>query len=401
MNSDNDTFLPDESTLAFAREHATDNVDSLLLHAGTYPGIDMRGAVRQIEGRRKAAGKLPEWSRNEAVVFPPGISLEQCSSEFTARYKARLALRLVSRPARMADLSGGFGVDSYYIGRNFDHVDYVEKSEELCAVARHNFATLGCRRIEVFNEGAEDHLKRMAAADLIFIDPSRRNRHGGRTYAIGDCEPDVGKLKDSLLAKAEWVIVKLSPMFDWHEAVRELEDVAEIHIVSTANECKELLVVLARKPGLRPTITCVDGESELKCDADDVRPRLFGGVLREGMYLYEPNASIQKAGCYGALSEQYDICMLASNSHLFVSEKPIDGNIGRSFRIEAVSSMNKKQLRASLGGIDRASISVRNFPLSAQQLRQRLRLKDGGESYLFGTTLQDGSHVIIKCKKMD
>lgn len=400
MDDDVITYsLPDEATLAFAREHADDDAVSLLLRADKYPAVDMKAAVSQMEGRRKAIRKLPEWAANDAIVFPQGVSMEQCSSQFTAQYKARLALRLCSERGQMVDLTGGFGVDCYYIGKEFAHASYVERSSELCVIARHNLSALMEGHFSVHNEAAEDYLKLMAPADLIFIDPSRRNSRGGRTYAISDCKPDVSALRDLLVEKGGHVLIKLSPMFDWHEAVRQMDYVTEIHIISTANECKELLLVLSRVQSSELRITCVNDDEEFTCTAERRQTPLFTGTLRPGMYLYEPNASIQKAGVFSALCEHTGLRMIAQNSHLFVSEAKIAHSIGREFQIQAISSVNRKAVAEALGGASRANVSVRNFPLTALQLRQKLHLGDGGDHYLFGTTLQGGSHVVIICKK--
>lgn len=239
----------------------------------------------------------------------------------------------------------------------------------------------------------------MRPVDLIYIDPARRDGHGGKTYAIKDCMPDVSGLKDLLVEKARYVMVKLSPMFDWHEAVKELQYVSEIHVLSVSNECKELLLVLSRERAGILTLTCVNDGSRFGCGAEPVPVAYFEGDLREGMYLCEPNVSIQKAGCFGALSEAEGLKMLARDSHLFVSNDEISDSIGRVFRISAISSLNKKAVRQHLKAVSKANITVRNFPMTAAALRRRLGVGDGGDIFLFGTTLQDGSHTLIICKK--
>ena len=389
----------DEATLEFIRQHRMEDVRRLAFLGDKFPEMDFRVALDQIRGWQQACRKLPSLARNDDVYYPPHLSMEQCSSEATAVYKAQLARRLVPELRNMADLTGGFGVDCYYIGRQFRTVDYVERQPDLCEIARHNFAVLGEGGFRVYCQDGVDYLKQMRPVDLIYIDPARRDGHGGKTYAIKDCMPDVSGLKDLLVEKARYVMVKLSPMFDWHEAVKELQYVSEIHVLSVSNECKELLLVLSRERAGILTLTCVNDGSRFGCGAEPVPVAYFEGDLREGMYLCEPNVSIQKAGCFGALSEAEGLKMLARDSHLFVSNDEISDSIGRVFRISAISSLNKKAVRQHLKAVSKANITVRNFPMTAAALRRRLGVGDGGDIFLFGTTLQDGSHTLIICKK--
>lgn len=551
-----------QQTAAFVRAHRTEDVRDLALHARRDDGIDVPWALDQIAGWQIARRKLPQWAACDGIVYPPHLSMEQCSSEATARYKARLARRLTAcggmagnpgaddptavggpaggpqtddmpagvgstdsgsmgggpavgglaggpqtdvaspcggrrvrgnptagGPARddlapdagpadvpaagdapacdgpsaaptanagpavgqasqkrrgsMADLTGGFGVDFSYMAEGFAHATYVERQPHLCAIAEHNMAVLGLDQAQVVQADAEDHLARMAPVDVIVVDPARRDEHGSRTYAVADCTPDVLALKPLLLRKAGHVIVKLSPMLDWRKTVADFGGaVSEVHIVSVGNECKELLLVLEppeRHDGLR-RLACVN----ITPHGEDVFDVVPGGAAPHGgrtsggtagwsgaagaagsdtpvsdasapavpahspaappdaaswRYLYEPNASIMKAGCFDALAERYGVAQVAPNSHVFVSAEPVDGFPGRGFRIETVTTMGRKELRRALAGTDRANITVRNFPMGAEQLRRKLRLKDGGDVYLFATTLRDGRHAIIVTTK--
>lgn len=392
-------MLLDEATLEFVRQHRKDDVRRLALLGNKFPEVDVRAALDQIRGWQQACRKLPFLSQNTDVYYPPHLSMEQCSSEATAVYKAQLARRLLPEQGSMTDLTGGFGIDCYYIGRQFKKVDYVERQSELCEIAQHNFSVLGETCFKVHCRDGVDHLRQMAPVDLIYIDPARRDEHGSKTYAIKDCMPDVSALKDLLVEKGRYVLVKLSPMFDWHEAVKELQYVKEIHILSVSNECKELLLVLSREQACPLKITCANDDSRFCCGADPVPVACLEGELKAGMYLCEPNSSIQKAGCFGALSEAKGLKMLARDSHLFVSADKIDESIGRVFQISAISSLNKKTVRQHLKDISKANITVRNFPMSAVALRRRLALEDGGDIFLFGTTLQNGNHTLIICKK--
>ena len=448
-----------QATQDFIRQHQDDDVRQLAFLGSKYPEVDMPFALDQIRGRKMARVKLPRWASLEGIIYPPHISMEQCSSESTALYKAELAARLLGLPAsssgtemkteneiEFVDLTGGFGVDFSYIAARLGVKSmYVERQAHLCEAAKENFERLGLKNaivkngdgIEVLHSflpkkddaaSADDSLgiiydqslsllKTKLGLKLIFIDPARRDDAGNKVVSLKDCTPDVTVLQEEMLSKADYVIVKLSPMLDWHRAISELSHVREVHIISVNNECKELLLVLsARNMGdmeassadgevkyagnLR--IYCVNDAQSFVCDESDMETspvKIAPSTLEEMQYLYEPNASLMKAGCFGVLSDRYDARMLSKNSHLFVSQAPIEAFPGRSFRIIAISSFNKKELKRHLSGITKANIATRNFPLSVAELRKRLKLKDGGETYIFATTLSDESHVLVITEK--
>ena len=448
-----------QATQDFIRQHQDDDVRQLAFLGSKYPEVDMPFALDQIRGRKMARVKLPRWASLEGIIYPPHISMEQCSSESTALYKAELAARLLGLPAsssgtemkaeneiEFVDLTGGFGVDFSYIAARLGVKSmYVERQAHLCEAAKENFGRLGLKNaivkngdgIEVLHSllpkkddaaSADDSLgitydqplsllKTKLGLKIIFIDPARRDDAGNKVVSLKDCTPDVTVLQEEMLSKADYVIIKLSPMLDWHRAISELSHVREVHIISVNNECKELLLVLsARNMGdmeassadgevkhagnLR--IYCVNDAQSFVCDELDMESspvRIAPPVLEEMQYLYEPNASLMKAGCFGVLSDRYDARMLSKNSHLFVSQAPIEAFPGRSFRIIAVSSFNKKELKRYLSGITKANIATRNFPLSVAELRKRLKLKDGGETYIFATTLSDESHILVITEK--
>lgn len=523
-----------QATIDFIRQHQDEDVRQLAFLGSKYPEVDMPFALDQIRGRKMAHVKLPRWASIEGIIYPPHISMEQCSSEQTALYKAELAARLLglsvsssenekecekasnshfskicefasegavdsefaknedtrkkqqiltecdkyvnksegepneedfSEEIGFVDLTGGFGVDFSYIASRLGMKSmYVERQAHLCEAAKENFERLGLKNAIVKNgDGIEVlhsfHSKKNAASDslgiteeqsqsllktnfglkLIFIDPARRDDAGNKVVSLKDCTPDVTVLQEEMLSKADYVIIKLSPMLDWHRAVSELSHVREVHIVSVNNECKELLLVLsARNMGMNMVsgtdlgakydenlrIFCINDSQSFVCDETEmassavkiaspdkivsssvkavkkVSPdRITSPALDEMPYLYEPNASLMKAGCFGVLSERYDAKMLSKNSHLFVSEDPVEAFPGRAFRIIAVSSFNKKELKRQLSGITKANIATRNFPLSVAELRKRLKLKDGGETYIFATTLSDESHVLVICER--
>lgn len=526
------TEIMNQATLDFIRQHQDDDVRQLAFLGSKYPEVDMPFALDQIRGRKMARVKLSRWASIDGIIYPPHISMEQCSSEQTALYKAELAARLLglspsssengeekekesenasnlhlseiyefagkgavdsefakneatckkqqilteseenvneikgephegdfSEETGFVDLTGGFGVDFSYIASRLGVKSmYVERQAHLCEAAKENFGRLGLKNAIVKNGDGIEVLhsfaskKEAAASDslgitedqsqsllktnlglkLIFIDPARRDDAGNKVVSLKDCTPDVTLLQEEMLSKADYVIIKLSPMLDWHRAVSELNCVQEVHIISVNNECKELLLVLSARnmddmrassadgesgedeiDGAEGTdgevkhagnlrIYCINDAQSFVCDELDMESssvKIAPSILEEMLYLYEPNASLMKAGCFSVLSERYGARMLSKNSHLFVSREPIAAFPGRSFRIIAVSSFNKKELKRYLSGITKANIATRNFPLSVAELRKRLKLKDGGETYIFATTLSDESHVLMITEK--
>ena len=434
-----------QATQDFICQHQDDDVRQLAFLGSKYPEVDMPFALDQIRGRKMARVKLPRWASLEGIIYPPHISMEQCSSESTALYKAELAARLLGLPAssfgiemkaeneiEFVDLTGGFGVDFSYIAARLGVKSmYVERQAHLCEAAKENFERLGLKNAIVKNgDGIEvlhsflpkkddaastddslgitydqplSLLKTNLGLKIIFIDPARRDDAGNKVVSLKDCTPDVTVLQEEMLSKADYVIIKLSPMLDWHRAISELSHVREVHIISVNNECKELLLVLSvRNMGENLRIYCINDAQSFVCEELDMEAsqvKIAPSTLEGMLYLYEPNASLMKAGCFGVLSGRYDARMLSKNSHLFVSQAPIEAFPGRSFRIIAVSSFNKKELKRHLSGITKANIATRNFPLSVAELRKRLKLKDGGETYIFATTLSDESHVLVITEK--
>ena len=386
-------------TIRFIEENARADVRSLALQAKKYPSVDMAMAVVQIAGRQMAEMKVPTWYRTEGLLYPKHLSMEQCSSEATAVYKASLV-----GGDTFADLTGGFGIDCSFMSRRFGQADYVERQTELCELAGHNFPLLGLN-IRVHNEDGVEYLKQMQPVDCLFLDPARRDNHGGKTVAISDCEPDVSALEDLLVEKAKKVMVKLSPMLDLSLALKDLKYVSEVHIVSTDNECKELLLILQKTPiSSEISIHCIN---MVRADCQKYtftqeQERTSGCPLASEVetFLYEPNASILKAGAYRSLTQAYAVKKLHPSSHLYVSPHFIGDFPGRKFRVEGVSGFGKKELKTFLQGLEQANLTIRNFPSSVAELRKRLKLKEGGEDYLFATTLAGESKVLIKCKKV-
>ena len=430
--------IMNDKTREFVAMHRDEDVRELALKAKRVEGLDLSLALDQIAGWQIANKKLPQWASCEGIIYPPHISMEQCSSQFTAQYKSEIAQTLLAAAATvranvsyssesdtlvakraMVDLTGGFGVDFSYLARGFNQATYVERQRHLCDLAEHNMAALGLDQARIVCGDGVEYLRQMDPVDFIYLDPTRRDEHGARTYAIEDCMPNVLELRDLLLAKSQCTLVKLSPMLDWRKAVADFDGaVREVHIVATSNECKELLLVLGRpaqanaRDGvdgagshrrLAPHVFCVNDDQRIDYDSAAYTQglRIGGKPLPEAKnYLYEPNASIMKAGCFDLVEERFGVTQIGPSSHLFVSEQQIADFPGRGFAIEAVGSMNKKDTKRLLNGVKQANIAVRNFPLTAPQLRKKLKLADGGTVYLFGTTMQGGDHVLLRTSKI-
>ena len=505
------------TTAEFIQEYREKDTRQLALRSARFPDVDMPYALDQIKGWQTARRKLPTWAACDGIVYPPHLSMEQCSSEPTAQYKLNLAMEwscriessefrvesserevesselrvesserevesselrvensegevnnfssgqpatlnsqlstLNSQPAtlnsqlstlnchasRMTDLTGGFGVDFSFTSCAFASATYVERNAQLCHMVEHNLPLLGIDNAKVVCADAVDYLSTLDMQTMIFLDPARRDQHGAKTVMLADCTPDVVQLLPQLLKKSRFTMLKLSPMLDWHKAVEDLQGtVREVHIVSVGGECKELLLVLSEEIESELKVFCADleagggsgetglsggssGSSSSSCSSFSSEPSspihpstpslsAFLFVYAPGSscpapnsklktqnskFLHEPNASIMKAGCFDELAAAYGVSPVSRNSHLFLSAEPVDGFPGRSFSIERVTTLNKRELRQALAGIEKANIATRNFPLSVAELRKRLKLKDGGDVYIFATTTAEDEHILL------
>ena len=464
------------TTAEFIQEYREKDTRQLALQSARFPDVDMPYALDQIKGWQTARRKLPTWAACDGIVYPPHLSMEQCSSEPTAQYKLNLAMEWSCRiessefrvesseegvdnsseqPATlnsqlstlnchassMTDLTGGFGVDFSFTSCAFASATYVERNAQLCSMVEHNLPLLGIDNAKVVCADAVDYLSTLDMQTMIFLDPARRDQHGAKTVMLADCTPDVVQLLPQLLKKSRFTMLKLSPMLDWHKAVEDLQGmVREVHIVSVGGECKELLLVLSEEIESELKVFCADLEtgggsggssrsSGSSCSGLSSEPSfpitssspsapshpstpshasLFvytPGSLRpapnsklktqNSKFLHEPNASIMKAGCFDELAAAYGVSPVSRNSHLFLSAEPVDGFPGRSFSIERVTTLNKRELRQALAGIEKANIATRNFPLSVAELRKRLKLKDGGDVYIFATTTAEDEHLLL------
>mgnify|MGYP002673759648 CR=1 FL=1 len=490
------------TTAEFIHEYREQDTRQLALQSARFPDVDMPYALDQIKGWQTARRKLPTWAACDGIVYPPHLSMEQCSSEPTAQYKLNLAMEWARRvesselrvesseggvessenevesselrvesselrvdnsseqpatlnsqlstlnpqPATlnsqlstlnchassMTDLTGGFGVDFSFTSCAFASATYVERNAQLCHMVEHNLPLLGIDNAKVVCADAVDYLSTLDMQTMIFLDPARRDQHGAKTVMLADCTPDVVQLLPQLLAKSRFTMLKLSPMLDWHKAVEDLQGtVREVHIVSVGGECKELLLVLSKEIESELRVFCADleaggaslssgsGCSSLSSEPSSPSkpshpstPSLSASLFvyapsasspapnsklktQNSKFLHEPNASIMKAGCFDELAAAYGVSPVSRNSHLFLSAEPVDGFPGRIFSIERVTTLNKRELRQALAGIEKANIATRNFPLSVAELRKRLKLKDGGDVYIFATTTAEDEHLLL------
>ena len=398
------------TTAEFIREYRERDIRQLALQANRFPDVDMPYALDQIQGWQIARRKLPKWAACDGVIFPPHLSMEQGSSEPTAQYKLNLAMEWASRvghASRMTDLTGGFGVDFSFTSCAFAAATYVERNEQLCHIVEHNLPLLGLNNATVVCADAVEYLSTVEPQTMLFLDPARRDEHGAKTVMLVDCTPDVVQLLPKLLEKSRFTMLKLSPMLDWHKAVDDLQGtVREVHIVSVGGECKELLLVLSTVVESELKVYCADLSTASDTSSLFVyTPGSSAPVanstfnIQHSTFLHEPNASIMKAGCFDELAAAYGVSPVSRNSHLFLSDEPVEDFPGRSFVVERVTTMNKGELRKTLAGIEKANIATRNFPLTVAELRKRLKIKDGGDVYIFATTTAEGEHLLLISRK--
>ncbi|WP_370789740.1 SAM-dependent methyltransferase [Leyella stercorea] len=418
------------TTAEFIREYRERDIRQLALQANRFPDVDMPYALDQIQGWQIARRKLPKWAACDGVIFPPHLSMEQCSSEPTAQYKLNLATEWTTlnselstqncrrqqfktqnskfkTSTRMTDLTGGFGVDFSFTSCAFAAATYVERNEQLCHIVEHNLPLLGLNNATVVCADAVEYLSTVEPQTMLFLDPARRDEHGAKTVMLADCTPDVVQLLPKLLEKSRFTMLKLSPMLDWHKAVDDLQGtVREVHIVSVGGECKELLLVLSTVVESELKVYCADlstasDTSSLFVYTPGSSAPVANSKLKtqNSKFVHEPSASIMKAGCFDELAAAYGVSPVSRNSHLFLSDEPVDGFPGRSFVVERVTTMNKSELRKALVGIEKANIATRNFPLTVAELRKRLKIKDGGDVYIFATTTAEGEHVLLISRK--
>ena len=379
----------------FIDEHERLNTNEIALKLSKQPDLPKTYILNQINGKQKARKKLPEFYANKAILYPSVLSMEQCSSEATAKYKARLI-----QGKAFIDLTTGFGVDAYYFSKTFSKVIAVEPQEELSKIILKNFETLGAKNIQVKNTTAEQFLEETIIADAFYIDPSRRIEQQ-KVFRLSDCEPNIVKLLPNLLKKTSKVLIKTSPMLDIKQGLKELINIKEVHVVSVDNECKEVLFLTEKNFAKEPKIVTVNISSENTSTwsfdyASEARASV--SFSEPKCYLYEPNASIMKAGGFNAIANDFNLNKLAANTHLYTSEKLAENFPGRNFQIQHTLHYSKKDFGKL--GLTKANISTRNFPDDIATIKKKLKLKDGGNTYIFACKNQSEKPLLLVCEKI-
>ncbi|MGN6647612.1 MAG: THUMP-like domain-containing protein [Cytophaga sp.] len=379
----------------FIKKNRKSSVAELMLKMPQFT-IEAKWIAAQIEGWQKAFVKLPEWAGNERVIYPIRLSMEQCSSERTGLYKSTLVHGSV-----IVDLTGGFGVDTFYLSQSFAKSFYIEQQEDLAQIAAHNFAVLG-KNISVLTGNSEVVLKTITdKIDVIYLDPARR-KDQQKVFKLSDCEPDIAALKDFYFSFAGIILVKTSPMLDIAEATRQLANISEIHIVSVDNECKEVLYLLKKDYTGEPEIRCINAIKK------SVQSFQFKNSIEQSYkapqsmplrYIYEPNPSVLKAGGFNVIAQAYNIFKLHQSSHLYTSAELITDFPGRSFKINHITGYDKKAIQTLLPD-GKANIQTRNFPDSVEEIRKKIKVKDGGSIFIFATTLMDSTKALLICEKI-
>ncbi len=392
--------IMNEATRHFILRHVSDDVHLLAFQAAKYPDVDMMLAIRQITGMQKVKHKIPAFYECENLLFPARLSLEQSSSEITAKHKSALC-----EGKTIIDLTGGFGVDAYFFSFRFDRVIYVERQEELCKIAKHNFKALNRKNIQVICDNAENQLDKTSNVDWIYLDPARRTDTGKKAVLLSDCEPNVAVLSEKLLSKSDKVMIKLSPMIDIATLTKELAGITEIHIIAVENECREVIAVMEHQKSdhilIKTTNYTNKNHTENLCFHQiEEQTAQINAANQLCKYLYEPNAAIMKSGAFKLVSDRFRIHKLHVNSHLYTSDLLINDFPGRIFRIEKAYEFKKKSIREFQSEIKKANLSIRNFPLSVSELRNKLKLQEGGNVYVFATTLYNDTKVLISTKKI-
>ncbi|WP_317167736.1 THUMP-like domain-containing protein [Spirosoma sp. KUDC1026] len=387
-------FIPSAPDRQFIQQHLTDDVRHLLLRTHP-PELPIRELTAQITARQKAKDKLPTWYANEHLVFPPALSVEQASSEAAARYKASLV-----SGHQLLDLTGGMGVDSWAFAERIERVRYVEHRPELAELAAYNLPRLGATNITVqTGDGLTTAQALTDPVDWLYLDPHRRNEQGGKVVRLADCEPDISQpdILDSLLAKASQVLLKASPLIDIDDTIRQLPGINAVHVVAVQGEVKEVLFVISSQLATAIAVAAVnlhpDRNIAFTYDKGDERmaPVQLGDPQT---YLYEPNAAVLKAGAFRLVATRFGLRKLAPNSHLYTSSELVPDFPGRVFMLQTISKPDRKSLQQVLPML-KSNLTVRNFPQSVADLRKKLGLKEGGDTYIFATTLQNGDKRLL------
>ncbi len=389
----------EEEVQRFIKKHEQDALPELILKGSPFKQVSIQEIAQQIAARKKAKVKLPTWYATPGIYFPPQLNLAQTSSEVTAAYKAQC----VSGES-LADLTGGFGVDSFYFSQYFKKVTHFETQEELAKIAQANFQKLSAPNISSLTTDSLTYLNQTQNTwDCLYLDPARRDRAGQKVFSLAQCTPNVLEHLDLLFSKTKCVLLKTSPLLDIKLGLKELKGVQHIHCVAVNNELKELLWVLKKEHIAKPTVPqvhCVNFFSthtafyKANLDEESSSKARLGPVLK---YLYEPNVSLLKAGFFNHISQGLELQKLAQHTHLYTSQSLIDFP-GRVFKVIQREAFNKKAFKKL--NIKKANISARNFPLSVAQIRKKYGIKEGGEIYIFCITNHENQKVILVTQKV-
>ncbi|WKN41419.1 class I SAM-dependent methyltransferase [Tunicatimonas pelagia] len=395
MMTDDWTALRQPIVQQFIQEHEGKDSYQLALQAKKHPNIPVQLVAQQIQARQKAKSKLSEWYQTQGIIFPSRLAMEQCSSQATAEYKSSLVSGKTA-----VDLTGGAGVDTYYLSQSFERADYVEQNPDLAAIAQHNFSQLGTSTIQTHIGDAKTFLSSANPVDLIYLDPARRDYTNQKVFRLSDCSPNVIQLLPQLLKKAKQVMIKTSPMLDINQATQDLGSVQEVHIVVVNNECKEVLYLLSREVNQPSQITAIDLTSSASplIFTHQEEAEATAALAEPQQFIYEPNAAILKAGAFRTVAQRWNVAKLHPNTHLYTSEKLVPDFPGRSFRLETVLPYQKKAVQAHIPG-KKANITTRNFSDSVATVRKKLGLKEGGNTYLFATRTMTKERIVLITQK--
>lgn len=406
-----------EKLLDFISQHLSDDTTRLILDKGKWPDIDMEAAVNCIESRHKLRGKVQEWYDNPRLFFPLKLSAEQCSSSATGRYKAALAERIADKEEwKLADLTGGLGVDSWFFSQRASQVMYNEMQTPLCDAARHNFKALGAENILISNEMAESNaISKIIDGfhpDVIYLDPARRGEGGKKVFLIEECTPDVLKLKEELFGQCGNILIKLSPMADIKMACDRLGDCCrEVHIVSSDGECKELLIWLDGEWNKGYSITAAELPSDyperpaaaLTFRAEDEKSEIAELAEETGRYLFEPGKSLTKAGAFNTTGTHFSIGKLGRFTHYYTTSDPEKAeslrNYGKVFKVLDCMPLDKRSIREVSKAYPKAEVTARNIPLTSDALRKKLGCASGGDVHIFGLKSDTQGNLLLLCSR--
>jgi hypothetical protein len=386
----------------FIRAHEHDDETKLVLKHSSILGLPAAVIAQQIVGRRKVKDKIPVYYQAENIIYPPSLNLEQSSSEATARYKIDILKMLAVPNTHAVDLTGGFGVDSFFLSQYFKAVTYVEPNGDLLDIARHNHAALSAHNITYHNQTAEQYIQSsQAKADLVFIDPSRRSAKNQRLFRLDNSVPNIVALRENVFTHAPLLVTKASPLLDISVGVQELRNTKHIFVVSVNNECRELLFLCNGPESASPQIHATDIKKEntetMTFNVNDEQKAIvkYSGPRR---YLYEPNTSILKAGAFKLIAERFDLPKLHVSTHLYTSDSLVENFPGRIFEVEAHLKSDLKTVQAHFER-QHANVLVRNYPLSPEDVKSKFKLRDGGEHYLICFSGVEQKYL-TKCRRL-